>query len=233
MFMNSDLILKADNLKKTYSKVKGKEIPVLKGLSLEIKKGEFVSLMGPSGVGKSTLLHLLGSLDRPDSGDIQLDINGSSFIYSNMTEPQLSRVRNNHIGFVFQFHHLLPEFTSLENVMMPALINGESFSSAEKKASDLLLSVGVSERASHKPSELSGGEQQRVAIARALINEPSIIFADEPTGNLDSANAQSVLELIISLRKERSLTILVATHSQAIASASERIITMGDGQIIS
>ena len=230
--MNSDLILKAENLKKTYSKVNGKEIPVLKGLSLEIKKGEFVALMGPSGVGKSTLLHLLGSLDRPDSGEIQLNINGSNYVFSNMTETQLSRVRNNHIGFVFQFHHLLPEFTSLENVMMPALINGDSFSIAERKAMDLMSSVGVSERLYHKPSELSGGEQQRVAIARALINEPSIIFADEPTGNLDSANAQSVLELIVSFRKERELTILVATHSQTIASAAERIVTMGDGQII-
>src|SRR3989339_165128 len=230
--MISDLIIKADNLKKTYSKVKGKEIPVLKGLSLEIKKGEFVALMGPSGVGKSTLLHLLGSLDNPDSGEIRLNINGNSYIFSNMTESQLSRVRNSHIGFVFQFHHLLPEFTSLENVMMPALINGDSFSIAERKAMDLMASVGVSERLNHKPSELSGGEQQRVAIARALINEPSIILADEPTGNLDSANASSVLELIVSLRKERALTILVATHSQAIASASERIVTMGDGKII-
>ncbi len=226
------MILKADNLKKTYSKVKGKEVPVLKGLSLEIKKGEFVALMGPSGVGKSTLLHLLGSLDSPDSGEIQLNINGNSYIYSNMTEPQLSRVRNNHIGFIFQFHHLLPEFTSLENVMMPALINGDSFALAGRKAKELMESVGVSERLDHKPSELSGGEQQRVAIARALINEPSIIFADEPTGNLDSANASSVLELIVKLRKEWSLTILVATHSQSIASASERIITLGDGQIV-
>ncbi|TAL69568.1 MAG: ABC transporter ATP-binding protein [Bacteroidetes bacterium] len=225
-------MLKASNIKKTYTKSAGKELPVLKGVSLELKKGEFVALMGPSGVGKSTLLHLLGSLDKPDSGDILLNINGDSCNYTKMNDTQLSKVRNNHIGFVFQFHHLLPEFTSLENVMMPALINGKSFSLSETKAKELLAQVGISERHNHKPSELSGGEQQRVAIARALINEPAIIFADEPTGNLDSANANSILELIISLRKERQLTILIATHSQQIADASERILTMGDGLIV-
>ncbi|MBI5324014.1 MAG: ABC transporter ATP-binding protein [Ignavibacteriae bacterium] len=168
--MNSDLILKADNLKKTYTKSTGKELPVLKDVSLELKKGEFTALMGPSGVGKSTLLHLLGSLDNPDSGDIKLNLNGSSYIYSKLSESQLSKLRNEHIGFVFQFHHLLPEFTSLENVMMPALISGKSFSYAETQAKELLTQVGVIERHNHKPSELSGGEQQRVAIARALLN---------------------------------------------------------------
>ena len=226
------MILKADNIKKTYTKSAGKELPVLKDVTLNLNKGEFVALMGPSGVGKSTLLHILVSLDKPDSGEIALSINGDSFHYSKMSDSQLSKVRNNHIGFVFQFHHLLPEFTSLENVMMPALINGKSFSIAEKKAKELLEQVGVIERYNHKPSELSGGEQQRVAIARALINEPSIMFADEPTGNLDSANAASILDLIISIRKERQLTILIATHSSQIANASERIITMGDGKII-
>jgi lipoprotein-releasing system ATP-binding protein len=227
----AECILSAKDLIKSYFQ-KGQDTPVLKGLSLSIAKGEFVALVGHSGVGKSTFLHLLGCLDVPDSGDIILNIDGKSYNYKKLSSNEGSRIRNNFLGFVFQFHHLLPEFTALENVMMPALIAGVSSNEAKKKAIELLQIVGVEHRASHKPAELSGGEQQRIAISRALINNPKIVLADEPTGNLDSNNSDAILNLIMELRKKYKLTFIVATHSNEIASISERKLVMRDGKIV-
>jgi lipoprotein-releasing system ATP-binding protein len=209
------------------------DTPVLKGLSLTIEQGEFIAFMGPSGAGKSTLLHILGLLDFPDSGSIQYTLSGNVFSQSSMKKGKSAELRNKHIGFIFQFHHLLPEFTALENIMMPALIGGMAMSKAKSKAMILAEQVGMSHRIEHRPSELSGGEQQRIAIARSLMNDPEIIIADEPTGNLDSANTIAVLELIRKIRQERSLTLLIATHSMDVARMAERIITLRDGVISS
>lgn len=209
------------------------DTPVLKGLSLTIEQGEFIAFMGPSGAGKSTLLHILGLLDFPDSGSIQYALSGNVFSQSTMKKGKSAELRNKHIGFIFQFHHLLPEFTALENIMMPALIGGMAMSKAKSKAMILAEQVGMSHRIEHRPSELSGGEQQRIAIARSLMNDPEIIIADEPTGNLDSANTIAVLELIRKIRQERSLTLLIATHSMDVARMAERIITLRDGVISS
>jgi lipoprotein-releasing system ATP-binding protein len=209
------------------------DTPVLKGLSLTIEQGEFIAFMGPSGAGKSTLLHILGLLDFPDSGSIQYTLSGNVFSQSTMKKGKSAELRNKHIGFIFQFHHLLPEFTALENIMMPALIGGMAMSKAKSKALILAEQVGMSHRIEHRPSELSGGEQQRIAIARSLMNDPEIIIADEPTGNLDSANTIAVLELIRRIRQERSLTLLIATHSMDVARMAERIITLRDGVISS
>jgi len=209
------------------------DTPVLKGLSLTIEQGEFIAFMGPSGAGKSTLLHILGLLDFPDSGSIQYALSGNVFSQSSMKKGKSAELRNKHIGFIFQFHHLLPEFTALENIMMPALIGGMAMSKAKSKAMILAEQVGMSHRIEHRPSELSGGEQQRIAIARSLMNDPEIIIADEPTGNLDSANTIAVLELIRKIRQERSLTLLIATHSMDVARMAERIITLRDGVISS
>jgi len=209
------------------------DTPVLKGLSLTIEQGEFIAFMGPSGAGKSTLLHILGLLDFPDSGSIQYALSGNVFSQSSMKKGKFAELRNKHIGFIFQFHHLLPEFTALENIMMPALIGGMAMTKAKSKAVTLAEQVGMSHRIEHRPSELSGGEQQRIAIARSLMNDPEIIIADEPTGNLDSANTIAVLELIRKIRQERSLTLLIATHSMDVARMAERIITLRDGVISS
>jgi lipoprotein-releasing system ATP-binding protein len=197
-----------------------------------VAKGEFLAIMGPSGVGKSTLLHLIGSLDSPDTGDITFYTDDTAVNYKDMSDDKLARFRNKTIGFVFQFHHLMPEFTALENVMMPALIAGVSYSEAKTKAQELMEIVGVSARAAHKPMELSGGEQQRIAIARALINNPSIVLADEPTGNLDSGNSKAVLELLQILKEKYNLTLIVATHSPDVAAICKRTIIMGDGRIV-
>ena len=228
------LMIKAESIVKSYSLHSMHDTPVLKGINLEIQKGEFIAFMGPSGAGKSTLLHILGLLDKPDSGNVRGYFpNDSSFEYAQLKPAASAELRNKHIGFIFQFHHLLPEFSALENVMMPALIAGESVTNAKQKAIVLCEKVGMSHRHDHRPAELSGGEQQRIAIARALMNEPSIIIADEPTGNLDSANTRSVLELIKNIRQERSLTLLIATHSMDVATMAERIITLRDGVISS
>jgi lipoprotein-releasing system ATP-binding protein len=227
-----NIILKTNGLEKTYSTRTGVQTQVLKGISLEIGRGEFLAIMGPSGVGKSTLLHLIGSLDSPDTGDITFYNDGTSINYKDMSDDKLARFRNKTIGFIFQFHHLMPEFTALENVMMPSLIAGVSYSDAKTKAQELMEIVGVSARAAHKPMELSGGEQQRVAIARALINNPSIVLADEPTGNLDSGNSKAVLELLQMLKEKYNLTLIVATHSPDVAAICKRTIIMGDGRIV-
>jgi lipoprotein-releasing system ATP-binding protein len=226
-------IIIADSIIKSYSMHSMHDTPVLKGLSLTIEQGEFIAFMGPSGAGKSTLLHILGLLDFPDSGSIQYTLSGNVFSQSSMKKGKSAELRNKHIGFIFQFHHLLPEFTALENIMMPALIGGMAMSKAKSKAMILAEQVGMSHRIEHRPSELSGGEQQRIAIARSLMNDPEIIIADEPTGNLDSANTIAVLELIRKIRQERSLTLLIATHSMDVARMAERIITLRDGVISS
>lgn len=201
---------------------------ILKGISLQIKASEVVSLVGPSGAGKSTLLSILGTLDKPTSGKVFID----NQEIAKMNEKKLAAFRNANIGFVFQFHHLLPEFTALENVFIPALIKGEKLKEAENRAKKLLDRVGLSHRYHHKPSELSGGEQQRVAIARALINHPKVVFADEPTGNLDSHNAEALHHLFFELRKEFGQTFVIVTHNEHLAQMSDRVIHIMDGKIV-
>jgi lipoprotein-releasing system ATP-binding protein len=203
------------------------ELQVLKGIDVSIRKSEIVTLVGPSGAGKTTFLHIMGTLLNPTAGEII--INGKK-VYG-MKEKQLSRFRNQHIGFVFQFHHLLPEFTALENVCIPAFIKKVNRHDAEKKARELLDFLGLGQRLEHKPGELSGGEQQRVAVARALINNPDIILADEPSGNLDSQNRKELHELFFSLRERYKQTIVIVTHDKDLASMSDRTLTMRDGQI--
>ena len=200
---------------------------VLKGVNIDIARGEIVSIAGPSGSGKSTLLHILGTLDIPDKGEVCLQ--GKKV--NELKGKLLASFRNNHIGFVFQFHHLLPEFTALENVCIPAWISGRKKKETEERAKTLLNTLGVGERLEHKPNALSGGEQQRVAVARALINNPDIIFADEPTGNLDSANARELHQLFFDLRNQFSQTFLIVTHNEELAQMSDRILHMKDGKM--
>ncbi len=200
-------------------------LQVLKGIDLEIGKSEVVSIVGASGAGKSTLLQILGTLSRPDSGSLTID---SRDVLS-LRSTELSEFRNRRIGFVFQSHHLLPEFTALENVMIPALIAGESRKAASEKAAALLSEVGLAERATHKPSELSGGEAQRVAIARALVNNPAVLFADEPSGNLDSATKQEIHALFFALRERHGQTIVIVTHDEGLARMCDRCLKMRDG----
>lgn len=204
------------------------ELEVLKGVDLHIAPSEIVSIVGSSGAGKTTLLTILGTLDRPTSGEIEF--NGINIM--SLSEKKLAQFRNQHIGFVFQFHHLLPEFTALENICIPAFINKIAKKEAEQNAMELLDLLGLKDRASHKPSELSGGEQQRVAVARALINKPKVIFADEPSGNLDSANAQKLHELFFTLRDELKQTIVVVTHNEILANMADRKLEMKDGLIL-
>ncbi|MFN8366616.1 MAG: ABC transporter ATP-binding protein [Candidatus Kapaibacterium sp.] len=225
-------ILTAENLHKSYSLNSEKDTTVLQHVSLQVERGEFLAVVGPSGAGKSTLLHILGTLDKPDTGRVEFTWEDKKYPYNSMSSKDLEELRNKHIGFIFQFHHLLPEFTALENVMMPALIARESMKSAATKAKELMDIVGMSHRTEHKPSELSGGEQQRIAIARALINKPSVLLADEPTGNLDSVNTDAILNLLHTIRTSRSLTMIIATHSTDVASAAQRVITMRDGRIV-
>ena len=215
-------MIKAESITKTYG-----SLQVLKGVNLEVEKGEIVSITGSSGAGKSTLLHILGTLDKADGGSITID-NQSVM---QLKDKELAAFRNKHIGFVFQFHHLLPEFTALENVCIPAFIAGISKSEAEKKAKELLEYLGLSSRIEHKPSELSGGEQQRVAIARALINQPSIIFADEPSGNLDAKNSAELHDLFFDLRKHYNQTFVIVTHDPILADKADRKIVIRDGVI--
>lgn len=204
-------------------------LQVLKGVDIEVKAAEIVSITGASGAGKSTLLHILGTLDNADAGSITMNNENISALKG----KKLANFRNKNIGFIFQFHHLLPEFTAIENVCIPAWIGGKNRGTTEKKAKELLDQLGLSHRFGNKPSELSGGEQQRVAVARALINNPSIIMADEPTGNLDSANAYELHQLFIKLRDLYGQTFLIVTHNEALAKLSDRIIQMKDGRILS
>lgn len=213
----------ANNIKKSFG-----PLQVLKGVDLSVEKGEIVSIVGKSGAGKTTLLQILGTLDKPDSGTISLA--GTNIL--NLNDNKLSEFRNQHIGFVFQFHQLLPEFSALENVMMPALIAGIPNSKARCRGLELLEYLNLKDRASHKPNELSGGEKQRVAVARALMNKPDIIFADEPSGSLDSTNKQELHQLFFDLRKEFQQTFVIVTHDESLAQLSDRTIHMADGQII-
>ena len=216
-------MIKAENITKSYG-----SLQVLKGIDVEISKGQIVSIVGASGAGKTTLLQIIGTLSRPDAGKVWLD--GTEV--HGLRERDLARFRNQHIGFVFQFHHLLPEFTALENVCIPALINKQSKKKAEGKAREILTFLGLDHRLEHKPDELSGGEQQRVAVARALINDPLVIFADEPSGNLDSKNKQELHSLFFSLRDKFNQTFVIVTHDMHLAEISDRMIRMEDGKII-
>lgn len=223
-------MLEAKNLRKVYSNG-ASELCVLKGVNLEIARGEIVSIVGPSGAGKSTLLHILGGLDEGGSGDVFLD----GVCLSALDERRKSGVRNRKFGFVFQFYHLLHEFSALENVMMPALVasSGKSEKALKDRANQLLDFLGLSQRMTHKPSQLSGGEQQRVTIARALMNDPAVLFCDEPTGNLDHASGHYIQELLFKLNKEKKTTIVIVTHSRELAAGSNRIFNMLDGEIVS
>jgi len=216
------MIIRAKNIYKAFGSVE-----VLKGIDLEISSGEVVSIVGKSGAGKTTLLQILGTLLTADKGELQiLDTN-----IALLKEKQLARFRNENIGFVFQFHQLLPEFNALENVCLPALLQGKSMKQAQPRAKELLDFLGVSHRLLHKPNELSGGEQQRVAVARSLINNPSVIFADEPSGNLDSKNKTELHELFFTLRNEFKQTFIIVTHDSNLAKLSDRVIMMEDGKI--
>lgn len=217
------MILKAQSITKSFGGLK-----VLRGVNFEADESEVISIMGASGAGKSTLLQILGTLSTPDSGS--LEFNGIDLL--NLDSRSLSEFRNRKIGFVFQFHHLLPEFTSLENVIIPALIAGRLEKEAKTEAMNLLTDLGLAQRVSHKPSELSGGEQQRVAIARALINKPSILFADEPSGNLDSATKAELHKLFFDLRDKFGLTVIIVTHDPELAAMCDRTLNMKDGLFI-
>ena len=216
-------MLKAENIIKKYG-----SLQVLKGVDIAINKGEIVSIVGSSGAGKSTLLHILGTLDTPDEGHIW--INGEQV--DRLLGKKLAAFRNKHIGFVFQFHHLLPEFTALENVCVPGWIAGKKKKEVTERATELLTNLGLADRMDNKPQQLSGGEQQRVAVARALINNPSIIFADEPTGNLDSIHAKELHQLFVQLRNDFQQTFLIVTHNEELAAMSDRVLHMKDGRII-
>ena len=216
-------MIKANDITKSFG-----PLQVLKGIDLTVGKGEIVSIVGKSGAGKTTLLHILGSLDKPDSGSVTL----AGTDITQLKDRELSDFRNRHIGFVFQFHQLLPEFSALENVMMPALIAGIPNSKARCQGLELLDFLNLADRAKHKPNELSGGEKQRVAVARALINHPDVIFADEPSGSLDSANKQDLHQLFFSLRDQMNQTFVIVTHDESLAALSDRTIRMADGRII-
>ena len=216
-------MLKAEHITKKYG-----SLQVLKGVDIEINKGEIVSIVGSSGAGKSTLLHILGTLDKADEGSIWLN----NERIDQLGGKKLAAFRNRHIGFVFQFHHLLPEFSALENVSIPAWIAGQKKKEVTARALKLLTTLGLADRINNKPQQLSGGEQQRVAVARALINNPSIVFADEPTGNLDSTHAKELHELFVQLRNDFQQTFLIVTHNEELASMSNRILHMKDGKIV-
>lgn len=219
-------MIEASNIHKFYG-----ELEVLKGVSLKINKGEIVAIVGPSGAGKTTLLQIIGTLDAPSQNkNSQLSINQQNLL--NLKDRELSKFRNKHIGFIFQFHQLLPEFTALENVCIPAYIANKSKKEAETKAKELLAFLGLTNRIHHKPNELSGGEQQRVAVARALINNPDVVFADEPSGNLDTTSAKNLHELFFLLRDKFNQTFVIVTHNEELANMADRKLEMIDGKII-
>ena len=222
-FENKAKMITAKNIRKSFG-----DLEVLKGVDLTVTKGEIVSIVGPSGAGKTTLLQILGTLDKPNEGEVLVD----DINFSKLGEKQLAEFRNKHIGFIFQFHQLLPEFTALENVMIPALIGRKDKKKSEEKAKEILAYLQLTDRMEHKPNELSGGEKQRVAVARALINEPSLILADEPSGSLDSKNRDELHKLLFDLRDKFGLTIVIVTHDKELAALSDRVIEMKDGKII-
>jgi len=213
-------MLVAKNIKKSYG-----DLTVLKGVDVSIDKGEIVSFVGKSGAGKTTLLHILGTLDQPDSGELRIR---DTEVFK-LNEKKIASFRNLNVGFIFQFHHLLPEFSALENVCIPAFINKKSESESQARAKELLSYLGLSKRLDHKPTQLSGGEQQRVAVARALMNEPAIVFADEPSGNLDSSTSKELHQLIFQLRKDFNQTFVIVTHNEELADMSDRKLVMTDG----
>jgi len=216
-------MLLARGIKKSYG-----SLQVLKGVGVEISKSEIVAIVGASGAGKSTLLHILGTLDNPDEGDVVIN---SEDVFTKKTD-ELAQFRNRNIGFVFQFHNLLPEFSALENVMIPGFIGGKSETQLKERALELMMLLGIKDRASHKPSEMSGGEQQRVAVARALINSPALVLADEPSGNLDSKNAVDLHNLFFTLRKELGQTFVIVTHNTDFAAMADRKIELKDGYVV-
>jgi lipoprotein-releasing system ATP-binding protein len=218
------MILTAKGLTKSYG-----DLPILKGIDLEVQQGEVISIVGSSGAGKTTLLQILGTLDKPDQGELLIE-GVNPFI---MSSNSLSSFRNRSIGFIFQFHQLLPEFTAIENACLPALIGGECMCTAKEKAKKLIDRFGLSDRANHKPAELSGGEQQRIAVCRALINNPKVIFADEPSGNLDSQNSDALHKLFFELRDELGQTFVIVTHNEKLAGMADRKLVMKDGIILS
>lgn len=219
----NNYVIQASNIHKSYN-----NLHVLKGVDLQINKGEVVAIVGKSGAGKSTLLHILGTLDRADKGDLSIN----SERVSKLNTRRLADFRNRNIGFIFQFHHLLPEFTALENVCIPAYISRQAETPTQKRAKELLAYLGLSERLTHKPGQLSGGEQQRVAVARALINQPAVVFADEPSGNLDSASSQELHQLIFQLRNDFQQTFIIVTHNEELAGMSDRRLEMMDGRLV-
>lgn len=221
--MEKEVMIRAEGLRKRYG-----ALEVLRGVSLEVARGEVVSIVGASGAGKTTLLQIIGSLTRPDGGRVSVD--GTDLFA--LQDRALSRFRNMHIGFVFQFHHLLPEFTAFENICLPGLISGRDRREVEARATELLDLMGLAARRDHKPAELSGGEQQRAAIARALVNSPSVLLADEPSGNLDSKNREEIHRLFFDLRGRLGQTIVIVTHDEGLAARADRMITMSDGQIV-
>lgn len=222
------ILLRSENIWKEYHTGEKIVLQVLKGVDVEIKEGEIVVIVGPSGSGKSTLLHLLGGLDRPTLGRVFFD-DKEIFAFS---EEELAGFRNKRLGFVFQFHHLLPEFTALENVSMPALISGKMKKSVIPKAEKILNEVGLGDRLHHKPNQLSGGEQQRVAVARALMNDPQIVLADEPSGNLDEESGLNLHKLLVSLSENRGLTFVIATHNPDLAKRAHRVLRLADGKLM-
>jgi lipoprotein-releasing system ATP-binding protein len=222
------IILTAADLIKTFQTTKKTKLEVLKSISLDIEKDKISVIIGASGAGKSTLLHLLGGLDRPDKGKVFFD--GQNIF--DFPDEKLAKFRNKNIGFVFQFHHLLPEFTAVENVAIPQMIQGIPLNKALEKAGQLIDTVGLHERINHKPAELSGGEQQRVAVARSLANDPAIIFADEPTGNLDSANSEAIHKIIVDLRDKFNKTFVIVTHNSNLVKLADKVFEIKDGKII-
>ncbi len=222
----SNPILKGHQISKSYNDGASK-VHVLKGIDLSIEKGDRVAIIGPSGSGKSTLLHLLGGLDKPTSGDVSIN----AVSWQKISEKQRCQLRNQHLGFVYQFHHLLPEFTALENVTIPLLLSGMEVKKAEQQASDMLEKVGLKPRLEHKPAQLSGGERQRVAIARALVHQPHCVLADEPTGNLDQTTAAKVFDLMLDLNRQMNTALVIVTHDLQIAQRMDRVLVLHEGSL--